>query len=130
MIHPPIHEQIRQVLEATGKYNSSAYFVMHSEAAKIVKGFRLTKYCKGTYDRDYQIYKVYPNMKRYQLQNSYQDSGWETIDGEAYYVENVAVKRAAILSQDAICYGMVRVVDLQKGVVVCTYGAGGNLCDS
>ena len=60
----------------------------------------------------------------YQLQNRYQDSGWETLDHEKFSSVVVATSRAAILSKNAICYGMVRVVDLSTEVIIVTFSNG------
>jgi len=60
----------------------------------------------------------------FQLQNRYQDSGWENLD-EEYDSAKKAKKRALKLSKDAICYGMVRVVDVEKKQVIVTFPAGG-----
>ena len=59
------------------------------------------------------------------MENRYQDSGWEPLDGEDFLNANAAARRAAGLSKDAICYGMVRVVDMAVKKVVVTYAAGG-----
>ena len=61
---------------------------------------------------------------RYKLQNRYQDSGWEEL-GEQFSNLNDANRRAHDLSKDAICYGMVRVVDVTNGIVEAEYPAGG-----
>jgi hypothetical protein len=61
---------------------------------------------------------------RYKLQNRYQDSGWENLD-EEFHTEKEAVQKASVLCQDAICYGMVRVVDLVEKQVIITFPAGG-----
>jgi hypothetical protein len=50
---------------------------------------------------------------RFFLEHRFQDGGWEVLKGW-YDNENDAVIQAATLSKDAICYGMVRVVDRQK----------------
>ena len=60
---------------------------------------------------------------RYRLQNRYQDSGWMNLDQE-YEDVGEAVLTAAFLSCDSICYGMVRVLDLQDQVVLATFPAG------
>jgi hypothetical protein len=61
----------------------------------------------------------------FRLQNRYQDSGWET------FVENIVALDAALIrakrcSENAACYGMVRVIDA-NGNVVRTYSAGGSI---
>jgi hypothetical protein len=61
----------------------------------------------------------------YQLQNRYQDSGWETLDREKFDSLRKARKRARKLSKNAIAYGMVRVVNLVSKVVEVEYPAGG-----
>ena len=66
------------------------------------------------------------DMAYFGLQNRYQDSGWGNLPDQRYYREQDAIKAAAGLSCDAICYGMVRVVDLSKGIVIKTFPAGGN----
>lgn len=60
---------------------------------------------------------------RYRLQNRYQDSGWETLDNEAYDLCRDAVYRASQLSKDAVAYGMVRVIDSLTGEVIVEYAA-------
>ncbi len=79
----------------------------------------------GPYTRKLLKLSGFP-MPRYQLENRYQDSGWETLNDEQYHVETVATKRARMLAKDVIAYGMVRVVDTQKNVVIITIPAGGD----
>lgn len=67
---------------------------------------------------------------RYSLQNRYQDSGWEDLGRYRFDSEDEAVQQAGLLSQDAIIYGMVRVVDRREGRVVATFAAGGGRCRS
>jgi len=61
--------------------------------------------------------------KRYILQNRYQDSGWENLNEEFDHVRE-AVQRASEASKNSICYGMVRVVDMDNEQVVITFPAG------
>ena len=63
-------------------------------------------------------------MAKYQLQNCYQDSSWENLDDEAFSDPLLAEARAKELAKDAICYGMVRVVDLNKAKIIATFPAG------
>lgn len=66
-------------------------------------------------------------MTKYYLQNRYQDGGWDRLPGEDYDDRGEAICRASVLSNDAIAYGMVRVVDsdcLECYSVVVTFGAG------
>lgn len=67
---------------------------------------------------------------RYRLQNRYQDSGWEWLE-EAYSTNDLgaAIRTADKLSEDAIIYGMVRVVDIITQEVMATYAAGGGRAD-
>lgn len=58
---------------------------------------------------------------RFKLQNRYQDGGWESMHDE-YDDLLTAVCKAADCSYDAICCGMVRVLDGDN--VVIEYGAG------
>lgn len=62
----------------------------------------------------------------YYLQNRYQDSGWEALNdvNEPFTDPEKAKRRAAKLSLNSICYGMVRVVDA-KGRPIITFKAGG-----
>jgi hypothetical protein len=62
-------------------------------------------------------------MSTYRLQNRYQDEGWSDLPGEIFAHWIAADDRARQLSRDAICYGMVRVVDADGPVVY--YPAGG-----
>ncbi len=66
----------------------------------------------------------------FQLQNRYQDSGWDNLPGEEFHHSEPAVSRAGELSKDAIWYGMVRVIDTVKKEVVKTFAAGGTPCKS
>lgn len=59
---------------------------------------------------------------RYQLENRYQDSGWEDM-GESFDSRDDAVWRAAEYSSKGMYYGMVRVIDGMFGVVVITFAA-------
>jgi len=59
----------------------------------------------------------------FRLQNRYQDSGWQELDYQFWHVDG-AIEKAAELSQDAIIYGMVRVV-AKNGTVIKTFPAGG-----
>lgn len=61
---------------------------------------------------------------KYWLENSYQDSGWERLDGEEFEDGQWAISRARKLASDAICYGMVRVMT-NEGVLK-EFAAGGN----
>ncbi len=61
----------------------------------------------------------------FQLQNRYQDSGWETLDREQFSRLDKAKKRAHKLSKNAISYGMVRVINLANNSVEVEYPAGG-----
>lgn len=63
------------------------------------------------------------HYEQYILQNRYQDSGWGDLDGESFTSLNQAKGRAKELSKDAICYGMVRVV--QGTEIFFTSPAGG-----
>lgn len=62
-------------------------------------------------------------MRRYQLENRYQDDQWEKIN-EGYDNLDDATKIAYAKTGDAIAYGMVRVVDTKTNRVVAEYGAG------
>jgi len=62
---------------------------------------------------------------RYQVQNRYQDGGWEKVDGEVYRDSATAVSRAKSFASRPIFYGMTRVLDLAKNIVVQTFSAGG-----
>lgn len=63
-------------------------------------------------------------MSQYFLQNRYQDSGWEDIPKERYALAGDAICKASELSDNAICNGMVRVVDSFTGKVLIEYAAG------
>jgi hypothetical protein len=65
--------------------------------------------------------------KRYFLQNRHQDSGWEDLSGDRFQFDSwqAAIDDAVRCSRDAICYGMVRVVDSVNCVVIQTFPAGG-----
>ncbi len=54
---------------------------------------------------------------RFRIQYRYQDSRWREL-GEAFNCEHEACWRAAQLSLDSMCYGMVRVVHVTRGAVV------------
>lgn len=69
----------------------------------------------------------YPPHPRYVLENRYQDTGWDILDKERFEWENDAVSRAALLSTDAIRFGMVRVYDTRTNRVVLTFAAGGGI---
>jgi hypothetical protein len=58
----------------------------------------------------------------FRLQNRYQDSGWEDLN-ESYANVCEAITIAYTYCQDAVCYGMVRVVWNDK--VVVEFPAGG-----
>lgn len=60
----------------------------------------------------------------YHLENRHQDGGWQSIPDEIYVGFDAANLRARELARDAICYGMVRVID-GRGQPVVTYPAGG-----
>ena len=60
----------------------------------------------------------------YKLQNRYQDSGWEDLHIK-FTNEKDAIQEASVLCKDAICYGMVRVVDMVNKRVVIEFPAGG-----
>jgi len=68
--------------------------------------------------------------KPFYLENRYQDGGWERLD-ENFENFEVAVLRAAILCQNSIVYGMVRVCQLYRhgdqdhNTVLVTFPAGG-----
>jgi len=62
----------------------------------------------------------------YQLQNRYQDSGWETLEHEKFEYLTDANGRAKELSKNAVAYGMVRVVNRSTGNVEVEYPAGGD----
>ena len=62
-------------------------------------------------------------VKRYQLQNRYQDSGWELLNEEFDSVGD-AVITASRYSMKPIVYGMVRVVDVKLREIVVTFPAG------
>jgi len=59
----------------------------------------------------------------YKLQNRFQDSGWENLNIE-HTLANDAIQEASELSKNAICYGMVRVIHEEHGVIA-TFAAGG-----
>jgi len=61
----------------------------------------------------------------FSLQNRYQDGGWEMLEKNIVDLDNALI-RAKRCSKDAICYGMVRVMDA-NGTVVRTYSAGGGI---
>jgi hypothetical protein len=65
---------------------------------------------------------------RYKLQHRYQDSDWISLDGEVFTYCGDAICRASELSEDAIAYGMVRVIDTDDNSTVITYAAGGGVC--
>ncbi len=60
----------------------------------------------------------------FKLQNCYQDGGWENLDGEEFDDFNDARKRAKKLRKDAMCYGMVRVIDSEGSVIEYPAGSG------
>lgn len=60
----------------------------------------------------------------YVLEHRYQDSGWMRLDAELFEHAGDAYCRASELSEDAICYGMVRVVELESNRVMDTFAAG------
>ena len=60
---------------------------------------------------------------RYVIQNRYQDEGWEVI--HSISDKKQALKFAKKKSKDAICYGMVRVVDTKLNEILITHTAGG-----
>lgn len=62
---------------------------------------------------------------RYQVQNRYQDGGWENVEGEVYRDPETAISRAKSFSEQPIFYGMARVLDLATNFAVKTFGAGG-----
>lgn len=67
-----------------------------------------------------------PVPAHYTLQTRYQDSGWLALDEEGAIGHLPdAIARAKVLAQDAIAYGMVRVVD-DLGRVHHVEAAGGN----
>ncbi len=93
----------------SGPLAKNRFWVKLSEARKI----------------DFEI-GVVTYKKRYQLWNRYQDGGWTELDNEAFDVANDAIARAAVLSKDVTCYGMVEVRDQVKGPLpVITFPAGG-----
>ena len=59
----------------------------------------------------------------YRLENRYQDSGWELLSDKFYSVD-MAIQTAKKYAKDAICYGMVRVINIQKQEVIVTFPAG------
>ena len=61
----------------------------------------------------------------FQLENRYQDSGWETL-GRKYCYSSVdeAIPVAYRCGEDAISFGMIRIIDTEKKEVVITYPAG------
>ena len=59
-------------------------------------------------------------MKRYKLQNSYQDSNWEDI-GISYHTKIVATEYAKDLIKDV--YGMLRVIDTETNEIIITIPA-------
>jgi hypothetical protein len=62
---------------------------------------------------------------RYQVQNRYQDGGWENVQGEVYRDSDTAVSRAESFAKQPIFYGMARVLDLATNFPVKTFSAGG-----
>ncbi len=60
---------------------------------------------------------------RYLIQNRYQDEGWGDIETKAD--KDIAFRLAETYSKDAICYGMVRVIDTKLNEVLVTHPAGG-----
>jgi len=83
-----------------------------------IKNFDIEENCKklGPYSR------TTGGKSPFILQNRYQDSGWETFE-ENNVSLNDALIRAKRFSENAICYGMVRVVGAD-GIVVQTYSGG------
>jgi hypothetical protein len=65
-----------------------------------------------------------PKRLRYYLQNRYQDSGWMTLADEEFEYCGDAICRASELSDLAVAYGMVRVVDQHTGKVIREYPSG------
>lgn len=63
-------------------------------------------------------------MNMFILQNRYQDSQWEDVGHTDFYDEEPARIEAKILSKDSICYGMMRVVNLETSRVVATFSEG------
>ena len=59
----------------------------------------------------------------YKIQNKYQDGGWEDL-GFRYLVKSQSLEKALECSCDAICYGMVRIINEDTDEVVVTYAAG------
>ena len=63
--------------------------------------------------------------KLYRLQNRYQDGGWEDLPDEIFVDPHKATVRAYELCQQAVHYGMVRVVRNSDGKIVVEFPAGG-----
>ena len=59
------------------------------------------------------------------LQHRYQDSDWETLEGEDFEYCGDAICRASELSDNPIAYGMVRVIDTSTMKVIIEYAASG-----
>jgi|APSaa5957512622_1039677.scaffolds.fasta_scaffold06372_5 hypothetical protein len=74
--------------------------------------------------KSYTKHKGRKEMHRFTLQNRYQDSQWEDAGHTDFYEEQPARIEAKILSKDSICYGMMRVVNLETSRVVATFSAG------
>lgn len=62
-------------------------------------------------------------VRQYQIQNRYQDSGWEQTN-ESFADKYEANRFAFECSKRPVVYGMVRVVDTLADKVVVEYGAG------
>ncbi len=62
----------------------------------------------------------------YKLQNRYKDESWQDLEGEEFSCIPDACRKAKTLSNNSICYGMVRVVRSGTNEVIVTYPAGGD----
>ncbi len=62
---------------------------------------------------------------RFEIQTKYQDGCWETV--KTTLDKKRALGLAKKYSKDAICYGMVRVVDTVEGKILVTHPAGGTM---
>jgi hypothetical protein len=49
-------------------------------------------------------------MDTFRIENRYQDEWWKPLPGEEFTDQDEAIKRAGVLSRDAICNGMTRVI--------------------
>ena len=66
--------------------------------------------------------KVDVHEFRYRLQNRYQDSGWQNTKLR-YAKKKKAKRKAKVMAEKGMLWGMVRVVDRVRGEVIKTYPA-------